>query len=159
MSVVINNSQSEVYLGHLKVATAAVKPGAVVLADDSAGTCAVPTDADNTLANGLDLYLVANYDSYADTNLINSKDFTVAVNKYARLKPFQVGDTFTTDCFIGTYANINVDDVFAVNGIAASGASGHWIAIGVRTPILRVKVVEKTTIYGQNALKFRVIAA
>lgn len=158
MSVVINHSQSEVYFGNLKVATAAVKPGAVVVCDDSAGTCAAPSGADNTLADGTGLYLVTNYDSYADTDLTDSKDFTVAIGKYARLKPFQAGDVFTTDCFVGTYADIDVDDEFAVNSVAGDGTVGHWIDAGVRTPALKVKVVGKTTIYGQNALKFRVLS-
>ena len=71
----------------------------------------------------------------------------------------EVGDAFTTDQFIGVFAGINVGDIFAVNGAVGDGVQGRWIAIGARTPVLRARVIEKTTIYGQNALKFRVIAA
>ena len=157
MSVVINHSQSEVYFGQLRIATAAVAPGACVVADDVNGACAVP--AANANADGLDIYMVANYDSYADTDTRNSVNYTVAVGEYARLKPLEVGDAFTTDQFIGVFAGINVGDIFAVNGDVGDGVQGRWVAIGQRTPVLRARVIEKTTIYGNNALKFRVIAA
>ena len=157
MSVVINHSQSEIYFGQLRIATAAVAPGACVVANDANGTCAIP--AANANADGLDIYMVTNYDPYADTDIRNSVNYTVAVDKYARLKPLEVGDTFTTDQFIGAFAGINVGDIFAVNGAVGDGVQGRWIAIGARTPVLRARVIEKTTIYGQNALKFRVIAA
>jgi hypothetical protein len=157
MSVFISRSNSENYNGKLKVATAAVAPGDAVFADDSAGTCYAP--ASDGVGDSYDLFLVANYDPYAETDQTSSKDFTVGVDEYARLKPLSVGDEFVTDRFIGTYSSISVDDVFAVNGTSGSGTCGKWIAIASRTPVLRVKVVEKTSIYGQNALKFRVIAA
>jgi len=157
MSVFISRSNSENYNGKLKVASAAVYPGDAVFADDSAGTCYAPTS--DGVGDGYDMFLVANYSEYAETDQTNSKDYNVAVGKYARLKPFSVGDEFVTDRFIGTYSSISVDDIFAINGTSGSGSIGKWIAIASRTPIIRVKVVEKTTIYGQNALKFRVIAA
>lgn len=157
MSVIINQTSNEVYFGNLKVATAAVAPGQVVVPDYTAGTCAAP--GSDAVGDGIDLHLVCNYDSYAATNITSSKDFTVAVDKYARLKTPTVGDIFTTEKFIGTYASIAVGDKFAVNGTAGSGAIGSWIAIGVRTPVLRVEVIEKNTIYNQPALKFKVIAA
>jgi hypothetical protein len=157
MSVYLDQTNDEIYFGHLKVATAAAYPGDVVVADDSAGTCAAP--GSDTVADGTDLYMVCNYDSYADTDMTNSKDYDVAVGKYARLKQLSKGDVFTTDRFIGTYSSIAVDDIFAVNGTAGSGAVGKWIAVASRTPELKAKVIEKTYIYGQEALKMRVIGA
>ncbi len=157
MSVIINQSNDEVYFGQLKVATTEAYPGEVLVADDSAGTCAAPTS--DGVADGYDLYILCNYDPYADTDLTNSKDFHVEVNEYARLKQLSPGDVFTTDRFIGTYSSISVDDIFAVNGTSGSGTCGKWIAIGSRTPVLRVKVIKKTTIYGENALKMRVLSA
>lgn len=151
MSVVINQSQSEVYFGHLKLGGAsALKPGVVVVPDHSAGTAAAP--ADDTAADAKGLVLVCNYDSYADTDRTNSKDFTVAVGEYLRLKALQIGDIFTTDQFKGTYGDLNVDDIFA------PGDAGTFEAIAARTPAVKVQIIEKTTIYGENALKFIVIA-
>jgi hypothetical protein len=154
MAVVINRSSDEVYMGHLKAA-AQVAPGCAVVADFSAGTAAAP--ASDAAADGYGVYLVANYDPYADTDATNSADFTVAQGAYLRLKKLHAGDIFTTDQFVGDYATIAVGNVFAVNGTAASGAVGKWIAVGTRTPVVRVQVIEKTTLYGNNALKFVVL--
>lgn len=158
MSVILNQTSSEIYFGNLTVATADVAPGIMVVPNYGAGTCAAP--ATDAIGDGFGLQMVANYDSYAATNITNSKDFVVKVGKYARLKTLEVGDEFTTDQFIGTYGSINVGDIFAVNGTAGSGVVGKFIAIAARTSAFRVMVIEKTTMYGSvNALKFRVIAA
>lgn len=156
MAIVFNNTESEVYVGILKAAADLV-PGVAVVADYSAGTCASP--ATDGAGDGYGIHIVANYDSYADTDMTATKDFTVKSGEYVRMKQPQVGSIFTTDQIIGTYASISVDDVFAVNGTAGSGTIGKWIAIGSRTSVLRVQVIEKCTLFGNNALKFRVIAA
>lgn len=154
MSLIINQNQSEVYFGHLKLADDnIVSPGQVVLADFSAGTAAPP--ATDNGADGDALYLVANYDSYADTNLTNSKDFKVNAGGYLRLKALQTGDIITTDKVIG--ADVKVNDILAVNGTSASGDTGSWIAVGVRTPVLKAQVIEVTSIYGQTACKMIVL--
>jgi hypothetical protein len=154
MAVFFNNTQSEVYIGVLK-AGADLTPGVMVVPDWAAGTCASPaTDAAGDVAG---LMMVANYDSYADTDMTNSSAFKVASDEYVRMKPLEVGDIFTTDQVIGTPS---VGDILAINGTAGSGTVGKWIAIGARTPVIKVKVIEVTTMYGSvTAYKCIVLSA
>ena len=156
MAIVFHNTESEIYVGILKAA-ATVTPGCAVIADYSAGTAASP--ATDGAGDGYGVHVVCNYDPYAATDMTDTEDYTVGANEYLLLKQLQTGDAFTTDQIIGTYASIAVDDIFAVNGTAATGTIGKWVAIGVRTPVVRVQVIEKNTLFGNNALKFRVIAA
>lgn len=156
MAVYLDQCNSEISFGDL-IAAASLYPGDVVVPDYSAGTAAAP--ASDAAGDVRGLCLVLNYDSYADTDMTNSSDYYVASGEYVRLKALAPGDVITTDRFIGTYADIAVDDIFTVNGTAGSGTIGKWIAIGERTSILRAVVIEKTTIYGNNALKLRVISA
>lgn len=152
--ITINQSQSEVYFGQLKVATAAVSPGDVVVPDFSAGTCAAAaTDGAYDLAG---LAIVCNYDPYADTDVTNTASYTVAVGEYARLKALQVGDVFTTDRVIGTPV---ADAILAVNGTSGTGTCGKWVAIGSRTPVLKAVVIEVTTLNATTAYKLMVIGA
>jgi len=156
MAVFIDHSNNEIYLGHLK-ASGTAYPGDMVYADDSAGTATVPKTTD--VAGGFDLYLVANYDSYADTDMTDSEDFYVADGEYLRLKALSAGEEITTDRFIGTYASISVDDIFTINSSTADGTQGKWVAIAALDPVVRAKVVEKSAIYGNDALKLRVLRA
>lgn len=154
MAVIINQCADEIYVGHLKLGgSTAVKPGVMLIPDYSDGNAVIPADDATADASG-EMAMVCNYDSYADTDLTSSKDFTVDAGEYLRLKTLKKGDIFTTDQFAGTYATIAVDDIFTV-----AGGTGGFEAIAARTPVLKVKVIEKTTLYGNDALKFRVIAA
>jgi len=157
MAVNINQSNSEIYFGDLKVVTAAVYPGDVVVPNYVTGDCNAP--ASDGAADLGGLALVCNYDPYADTDMTNSSAYDVHIGEYARLKALLVGDVITTDRFIGTYSAITVGDIFAVNGTTGTGSLGKWVAIGVRTSALQAVVVEKTTLYGNNALMLRIIAA
>jgi hypothetical protein len=148
MAVVMNISDNN-YIGTL-TATAAVKPGNFVIPDYSTGTATVP--ADDTAADAI-VALVCNVNTNIDEQGVADADFTVGTGEYLRLKYLKVGDVFTTDIFTGTYSGINVDDIFA------PGGGGPAEAIAVRAPIVKLQVVEKTTLNGANALKFVVIAA
>lgn len=157
MAIVFNHTADEIYNGALKIGTSAAYPGDVVYCDDSAGT-AIPV-ASNAVGDGYDLAIVANYDPYADTDGTDSEDYNVAVGKYARLKFPKTGDILTTDRFIGTYADVAVDSVFVVNCSAGAGTVGKWIVNTDRASAkLTAKVIEKTTLYGNNALKMRVLS-
>lgn len=147
MAVEINRTSDNNYFGNL-TAAAEVAVGVFVVPDFSAGTAAVP--ADDTAADAAGLMLVANVNDNIDEQGVADADLTVASGSYLRLKPLQVHDTFTTDKFKGTYATLNVDDVFAI------GDGGTVEAIGVRTPAMRFAIAEKTTLFGNEALKLRV---
>lgn len=147
MAVVMNISDNN-YIGVLK-AVADVKPGVFVVPDFSAGTAAVP--ADDSAADAL-VALVCNVNTAIDEQGVADADFTVKTGEYLRLKYLNIGHVFTTDQFKGDFATINVGDVFA------PGDAGIAEAIGARTPVVKLQVIEKTTLNGANALKFLVIA-
>jgi len=149
MAVIINKATDNVYIGNLK-ATATVTNGAFVAPNYGAGTAVVPVD--DTAADGYGLLLAYAQNTKIEEEAVADSATAVVSGEYLRLKALKVGDTFTTDQFKGTYGSINVDDIFAV------GDAGTIEAIASRTPVLRFRVVEKTTIYGANALKVIVIA-
>jgi hypothetical protein len=149
MAVVINLGDNE-YIGTLK-ATATTTNGIFVKPNYSAGTATAA--ANNTEGDAAGLLLVNNVNINIDEQAVADDSFTVASGEYLRLKALEVGDVFTTDQFIPTYSSVNVDDVLAV------GANGKLDVIGARTPVLQLKVIEKTTLFGNNALKVIVIKA
>jgi hypothetical protein len=148
MSVVINLADNN-YIGTLK-ATAATENGVFVKPDYAAGTATVTASTAEGDASGL--LLVCNVNTAIDEQGVDDATMKVNAGEYLRLKPLQVGNIFTTDKFTGTYSSINVGDKFAV------GANGLVEAIGVRTPKLSLEVIEKTTLHGNNALKFVVVS-
>jgi hypothetical protein len=148
MPAVINQGDNQ-YIGILK-ATAPTANGLFVKADYSAGTATVT--ANNTEGDASGLLFVYNQNINIDQQGVDDASFTVGSGEYLRLKSFKVGEIFTTDQFIPTYSSINVNDVFAV------GANGKVDTIGARTPKLTFKVIEKTTLHGNNALKLVVLS-
>jgi hypothetical protein len=148
MAVQINLSDNK-YIGTLK-ATAATSNGVFVTPDYSAATATVV--ASTTAGDAAGLLLVNSVNIAIDEQGVDDASFTTASGDYLRLKALEVGNIFTTDKFTGTYASIALGAVFAV------GANGLPEAIGTRTPKLSFAVKEKTTLNGNNALKFVVLS-
>lgn len=149
-SAIINQQSEHNYVGTLK-SVASIANGVFVTPNWTAGTAAAVVDDNAGDAAGL--MMVYNVNDKIDQELVADSAFTVASGKYLRLKPYQVGDIFTTDQFKGTYASITTDSVFAV------GEGGTIEDVASRTPRFSVKVIEKTTLYGANALKCIVVSA
>jgi hypothetical protein len=150
MSAIINQQSDNNYVGTLK-SVASIANGVFVTPNWTNGTAAAV--ADDTAGDAAGLMMVYNVNDKIDQELVADSAFTVASGKYLRLKAFQVGDIFTTDQFKGTYGSIAADSVFAV------GDGGTIEAVAARTPKFTVKVIEKTTLYGANALKCIVVSA
>lgn len=149
MAVVINKASDNVYIGNLK-ATATVTNGVFVVPAYLTKDAAVP--ATDAAADGYGLLLAYAVNTKIEEEVVADSATNVLNGDYLRLKAVKVGDVFTTDQFKGTYATIAVGDIFA------AGDLGTIEAIGIRTPVLRLQVVEKTTLYAANALKVIVIA-
>jgi hypothetical protein len=143
MAVVINIGEPQ-YIGTLK-STAQITPGVFVTPNYATGTATAV--ADNAAGDESGLLLVCNVNPNIDEQGVDDASFTVGADEYLRLKAPNVGDVFTTDQFIPTYSSVNVGDKMAV------GAGGKVDVIGTRTPALVLRVIEKTTLYGNNALK------
>ena len=151
MAIIVNQSNSEIYFGNLKVATAAVFPGMGVTPDFSAGTCAKL--ADNEVAGAC---VVCNYDPYADYNKTDSDEYSVAVGKYARLKKLLVGDVISTDQYTGS---LSVDDIVMIGDANDTGHEGEWIATG-GTPIVTGVVIETgVDVFGATGVKIQILTA
>lgn len=144
MSVVINLGDND-YIGVLKAA-AATSVGLFVKPDFAAGTAAATASTAEGDASGV--LLVCNVNTAIDEQGVDDAALTVGSGEYLRLKSLKVGNIITTDKFNGTYGSINVNDKFA------PGAAGLADAIAARTPALVLKVIEKTTLFGNSALKF-----
>lgn len=146
MAIVMNISDNN-YVGHLTAAAAGIKPGMFVTPDYGAGTAAVC--ADDTAGDAL-VPVVCNVNTNIDEQGVADADFVLTSGAYLRLKYLKVGDILTTDQFKGTYSGLTVGDVFA------PGNDGTVEAVASRTPIIKLAIIEKTTLNGANALKFLV---
>jgi hypothetical protein len=147
MSAIINKQTNNVYVGHLK-ATADTVNGAFVKPNYAAGTATAT--ASTAEGDGLGLLFVYNQNTKIDEEVVADSAFKVVNGEYLRAKALQIGEVVTTDQYTGT---------LAVDAIVAVGVGGKLEAIGVRTPVLRLQVIETTTIYGVAAVKAVVIAA
>jgi hypothetical protein len=149
MAAIINQQSDNNYIGHLK-SVAAIANGTFVTPNYAAGTAAAVVD--DTAGDAAGLLFVYNVNDKIDQELVADSAFVVGSGKYLRLKAFKVGEIFTTDQFKGTYGSITADSIFAI------GDGGTLEAVAARTPKITVKVIEKTTLYGANALKFIVVS-
>jgi hypothetical protein len=148
MSVIINKQGDNIYISNLK-AVATIANGTFVTASYSAGTGTAVVDA--AAGDKAGLLLVNNVNTKIDQELVADADFVVKSGEYLRTRSVKVGETFTTTEFTGTPAK---------DAILAVGATGKLVAIGVRTPVLSVAVVENAeTLYGVAAIKVVVISA
>ncbi|TVY09963.1 hypothetical protein [Paenibacillus cremeus] len=148
MAAVINIGDND-YIGTLK-AVASIANGVFVKADYAAGTAAATASTAEGDAAGL--LFVNNVNINIDQQTVGDDTFAVANGEYLRLKALETGDIFTTDQFVPAIGSINVNDVLA------AAAAGKLDAIGARTPKLSVKVIEKTTLFGNNAIKCVVLS-
>jgi hypothetical protein len=142
MAIVLNSSDNK-YVGILK-AVAAIHPGIFVTPDYSAGTAAKLANGTVALAS---CPVVCNVNPNIDAQGIDDEDFEVASGEYLRLKYLKTGDIFTTDQFVGTYGSLAVDDIFV------PGSGGTVEAYSSGTYVTKMAIIEKTTLYGENALK------
>ncbi len=150
MAVVINKSSSNIYIGNL-TAAATVLNGLFVTPTYSAGTAALAVN--DTAGDAAGLLLAYAVNTKIDEEVVADSATSVLTGGYLRLKPLVVGDTFTTDQFKGTYGSLAAGAIFAV------GDGGSVEAVASRTPVLTFAIVEKTTLYGANALKLIVLTA
>jgi hypothetical protein len=148
MAAIINKQTDNVYISNLKAA-ADIKNGVFVTPNYANGTAAAVADA--TAGDKPGLLFVYNVNPHIDQELVADADFVVKQGQFLRLRAPKVGDVYTTDQFTGTYADFNVGDELAV------GASGKLEDISGRTPAITFKVVDKVTLYGNNALKVIVV--
>jgi hypothetical protein len=148
MSVVINSGDND-YIGVLKATTATVN--GVFVTPSYLNSTATPA-ADATAGDAAGLLLVCNVNQNIDEQKIDDASLSTASGAYLRLKALEVGDIFTTDQLIGTYTGFALGDKFAV------GAAGAVAAIAGRTPKLSFAVLDKITLFGNNALKLVVIS-
>jgi hypothetical protein len=142
MAIVLNSSDNK-YVGILK-SVAAIKPGIFVVPDYSAGTAAAVANGTEALTS---VPVVCNVNPDIDAQGTDDNDFEVASGAYLRLKYLKTGDIITTDQFTGTYAAAAVDDVF----VPGSGGTVEVYSTG--TYVTKMAIIEKTTLYGENALK------
>lgn len=144
MAGFINKSSDQVYISNLKAVDDFVN-GMFVLPNFSAGTATTPTSSSE--GDGAGLLFVHNANTHIDQELVADADFVIKKGKFLRLKALRVGDVVTTDQFAGDIVDYDKDDVVAVT------TGGKIDAIGVRTPVLTLKVVDKVKLFGNDALK------
>jgi hypothetical protein len=127
--------------GSFTLAGSAVGRGTFVVPDYATGTAATPTQ------NGLaDVWFVMNAVTTPKELGQDDKDFTVAVGEKLELAKLQLGATFITDQFAGTFASYDEGDAVMVgtDGKLMDDSSGAFVA----------KIKEKITSWnGANALR------
>lgn len=141
MGVIINKG-NHIYDGTLTAAVDTVV-GMFVSPNYTTGAAALSASGNY---DGVCL-LVNNVNFTIDQQGVADTTLTVKAGDYLRAKRMLPGETFTTDQFNGTYGTINVGDVFA------PGAGGKIEAKAARTPAVTFIVREKTTLWGNNALR------
>lgn len=143
MAVLVNKQLGFIVEGGYR-ASADIKPGQFVTVDYETKEATVAT-------NGKGVKLVLQRNDTIDQEAVADSDVVYKKGEFLPLRTLQVGDVITSDQFTGTYADITVGSDFKVgaNGQVVAGASDGGIALVVK---------DKTTLFGNPALKLEVVA-
>lgn len=144
MAVLMNKQLGNIVEGGYR-ATQEVFPGQFVVLDyvnREASIASTPTEDD--------VRLVLQRNDTIDQEAVADGDVVYKEGEFLPTRKLQLGDVFTTDKFTGTYDSITVGSDFVV--------SGGVVAAGTPEEGLAFKLKEKTTLFGNPALKLEVVS-
>lgn len=147
MAVLINKQVGFIVEGGYR-AVADIKPGQFVTVDYENKTASAVA---STPTGGEPVKLVLQRNNTIDQQAVADSDVVYKKDEFLPLRTPQLGDVITTDQFTGNYETIKMGDKFVI------GADGK-VETGVpEVGSLGFSVKDKTTLFGNNALKLEVV--
>lgn len=146
MAVLINKQVDFIVEGGYRAA-ADTKPGQFVIVNYENKTATVVA---STPTGGEPAKLVLQRNNTIDQQAVADSDVVYKKDEFLPLRTPQLGDVFTTDQFSGDYETIKNGDKFVL------GSDGEVKTGTPETGSLGFAVKDKTTLFGNNALKLEV---
>lgn len=143
MAVLMNKQLGNIIEGGYR-ATEDVKPGQFVAIDYTNKTASIASTPTT------DVRLVLQRNDTIDQEAVADSDVVYKKGEFLPLRKLQLGDVLTNDQFTGTFASVTIGSDFVV--------AGGTVSAGTPDEGLAFKVKDKTTLFGNPAIKLEVVS-